>query len=196
VFKETISNQDINELDLKAFERTITVIDDANDLRSAFRKIRKERFVGFDTETKPNFRKGESNRVSLVQIALSEEVFLVRINHTGITNMLADFFESPDILKIGVALRDDIKDLQDIRRFKPAGFMELNQIVKDIGIESNGLRKLTAIILGFRISKNAQTSNWENPTLTERQRQYAATDAWVCYEMYSKLLKQGFISGL
>ncbi len=196
MFKETISNQDINELDLKAFERTITVIDDANDLRSAFRKIRKERFVGFDTETKPNFRKGESNRVSLVQIALSEEVFLVRINHTGITNMLADFFESPDILKIGVALRDDIKDLQDIRRFKPAGFMELNQIVKDIGIESNGLRKLTAIILGFRISKNAQTSNWENPTLTERQRQYAATDAWVCYEMYSKLLKQGFISGL
>lgn len=196
MFKETISNQDINELELKAFERTITVIDDANDLRSAFRKIRKERFVGFDTETKPNFRKGESNRVSLVQIALSEEVFLVRINHTGITNMLADFFESPDILKIGVALRDDIKDLQDIRRFKPAGFMELNQIVKDIGIESNGLRKLTAIILGFRISKNAQTSNWENPTLTERQRQYAATDAWVCYEMYSKLLKQGFISGL
>ena len=193
MFRETISNEDINELELKGFEGQITVIEDGNKLRAAFQKIRKHKFVGFDTETKPNFKKGESNQVSLVQLALPDEVFLIRINHTGITDTLVHFFESADILKIGVALRDDIKDLQTIRDFKPVNFIEINQAVKEIGIESNGLRKLTAIILGFRISKNAQTSNWENPELTDKQKQYAATDAWVCYEMYRELYEKGFI---
>ena len=193
MFKETISNEAINELELQGFTGQITVIEDPGQLYAAFQKIKKSPFVGFDTETKPNFKKGEANQVSLVQIAVADEVFLVRIHYTGMTDLLVNFFESTNVLKIGVALRDDIKDLQTIRDFKPANFIELNQIVKDIGIESNGLRKLTAIILGFRISKSAQTSNWENLELTDKQKQYAATDAWVCYEMYRELLDRGFI---
>ncbi|WP_185154244.1 3'-5' exonuclease [Fulvivirga sp. M361] len=193
MFAETISNEEINELDLKGYEGKITVVDNTSDLAPVFRKLKKETFVGFDTETKPSFRKGESNKVSLLQLAGADEVFLIRLNYTGITDQLKDFLAS-DVLKVGVALRDDIKDLQRLRHYKPQGFLELNQIVKDIGIESNGLRKLTAILLDFRISKAAQTSNWENAELTPKQLQYAATDAWVCYEMYKKLVDQGYIS--
>ena len=192
IFVPTISNQEINELELNSFSGEICLIEKKEELSQAFYHIKKERFVGFDTETKPSFRKGEINQVSLIQIATSSQVFLIRINKIGIGDVVHHFLESGHIQKVGVALRDDIKDLQSIRHFRPAGFLELNQLVKGIGIESNGLRKLTAIILGFRISKSAQTSNWENAELTDKQKSYAATDAWVCYEMYDRLTKQGY----
>ena len=157
------------------------------------RRVNRQDYIGFDTETKPTFRKGEVNDVSLIQLAIPDEVILIRINKTGLTSGLINLFESDKVKKIGVALRDDIKDLQRLGEFEAANFIELNHLVKDIGIESNGLRKLTAIILGFRISKSAQTSNWENHELSPKQKSYAATDAWVCYEMYQNLLKRGFI---
>ena len=188
----TISNQEVNELELNSFSGEICLIEKKEDLGEAFYHIQKEGFVGFDTETKPSFRRGEINQVSLIQIATSSQVFLIRINKIGIGDIILKFLESERIQKVGVALRDDIKDLQSIRQFRPAGFLELNQLVKGIGIESNGLRKLTAIILGFRISKSAQTSNWENVELTDKQKSYAATDAWVCYEMYYRLTEKGY----
>ncbi|MEJ2005901.1 MAG: 3'-5' exonuclease domain-containing protein 2, partial [Cyclobacteriaceae bacterium] len=123
-----------------------------------------------------------------------DQAYLIRLNHTGVTRELRDFFSTEEITKVGVALRDDIKELQELSHFEPAGFVELNKLVKDIGIESNGLKKLTGIILGFRISKNAQTSNWENEVLSEKQLTYAATDAWVCVEMYRRLHKQGLLA--
>ncbi len=192
IFVPTISNQEVNELELNSFSGEICLIEKKEDLGEAFYHIQKEGFVGFDTETKPSFRRGEINQVSLIQIATSSQVFLIRINKIGIGDIILKFLESERIQKVGVALRDDIKDLQSIRQFRPAGFLELNQLVKGIGIESNGLRKLTAIILGFRISKSAQTSNWENVELTDKQKSYAATDAWVCYEMYYRLTEKGY----
>ncbi len=193
MFSASISNPEVNELELKGYEGSITVIDDKRDLGEVLKKVHYEPFIGFDTETKPAFKKGEVNEVSLIQLAIPDGVFLIRINKTGLTNGIVRLFESEEVAKIGVALRDDIKDLKRQRHFNAAGFIELNQLVKEIGIESNGLRKLTAIILGFRISKSAQTSNWENAELTHKQKTYAATDAWVCYEMYSSLLNKGFI---
>jgi ribonuclease D len=193
MFATTISNLEINALELGKFEGNIHLITDEKALKEALKNISKHVVVGFDTESKPTFNKGEFNNVSLIQISTEEDAYLIRVNMTGITNELRSFLETDRITKVGVALRDDLKDLKKLRSFTPGGFVELNQLVKEIEIECNGLRKLTAIILGFRISKNAQVSNWENVTLTEKQLDYAATDAWVCVAMYHKLTRQGYI---
>ncbi len=193
MFPANITNEEINELDLHQYDGKIVVISEEKKIRKALDEIRRSTVVGFDTETKPSFKKGVRNDPSLLQVALEKKVFLFRLNYTGITPHLADFLSDGDIKKIGVALRDDIKELQAMENFSADGFLELPKLVKPLGIESNGLRKLTAIILGFRISKSAQTSNWENETLTEKQLAYAATDAWVCHQMYDKLVRQGYL---
>ena len=196
MFATTISNVEINELELDRFEGKIHLITEAKELKAALKTLSKEKVVGFDTESKPAFKKGEFNNISLIQIATETDAYLIRINKTGITNELHGFLENKKITKVGVALRDDLRDLNKLRPFNPGSFEELNHMVKDIGIEANGLRKLTAIILGFRISKNAQVSNWENETLTEKQIYYAATDAWVCISMYNKLVDQGWLENV
>lgn len=193
MYASTISSEEINEMDLQRYEGKIHILTDASQIARAMKKISAERAVGFDTESKPAFRKGEVNDVSLIQIATQKEVFLIRVNLTGLTPELVSFLENEKLLKIGVALRDDIKDLRRLHDFNPAGFIELNKMVTEIGIESNGLRKLTAIILGFRISKSAQISNWESEKLSDKQLSYAATDAWVCIEMYNELVKKGYV---
>lgn len=187
MFATNISKEEINELDLGKYEGLIKIIDREDQLKAAFEEISKSKIVGFDTETKPVFVKGETNDVSLLQIAVKDVVYLIRIHITGLTSEIIDFFENDSIRKIGVGLRDDLIFLQRIKNFEPAGFVELNEMVNELNIEANGLRKLTAIILGFRISKNAQVSNWEANVLNDKQVNYAATDAWVCLEMFEKL---------
>lgn len=193
MYPSTITKDEINALKLDQYEGKIHVISDESRVHGAIEKIKKHKVVGFDTESKPTFKRGEYNHVALVQIALPNDVYLFRINGMGISDSMIDFFEDQSIIKVGVALRDDLIDLKKIRKFKPASFQELNHLVKDIGIESNGLRKLVAIILGFRISKSAQVTNWEAPRLTKKQVQYAATDAWVCLEMYRQLEQKGYL---
>lgn len=196
MYPSTISNEEVNALELCRYEGKIQIITKAEQLPDVLRKIGREKVIGFDTETKPAFKKGQVNQVSLVQIATEKVVYLIRINFTGLTKELLAFLEDEKRLKIGVALRDDLIDLRKLKEFTPGGFVELNKLVKDIGIESNGLRKLTAIILGFRISKSAQISNWESETLTDKQINYAATDAWVCLKMYNELTRKGYLDHL
>ena len=193
LFKPTITRDEINELDLQKYEGTVTLVDKEEELYKAFRIINAHDCVGFDTETKPVFVSGRYNHVSLIQIAIPGNVYLIRANLLGLSEQVCGFFENEGIKKIGVALTDDIKDLRKLREFNPQGFLELSDLVNVIGIESNGLRKLTATILGFRISKNAQVSNWEATVLTEKQIRYAATDAWVCLVMYQKLSGLGVV---
>ncbi|MDA7803791.1 3'-5' exonuclease domain-containing protein 2 [Crocinitomix sp.] len=187
MFEPNITKDAINELPLEKYEGEIVVVDKIEDIPKSFEEISRFTEVGFDTETKPVFVKGGYNDVALLQIAIPNKVFLVRISLTGITAEIISFFENESITKLGVGLRDDIIFLQRIQNFAPAGFLELNEMVNEIDIEANGLRKLTAIILGFRISKNAQVSNWEAAELNYKQTRYAATDAWVCLKMYNKL---------
>lgn len=193
MFQETISNEEVNSLELGQFDGEIVLAHSKKEVQSVLEEIWKEEVIGFDTETKPSFQKGVKNSVSLVQLATPEKAYLIRLNHSGLTRDLRDLLATPKITKVGIALRDDLKDLQDLSSFDPDGFVELNKLVKQIGIQSNGLRKLVAIILGFRVSKSAQTSNWENEILSEKQQRYAATDAWVCIEMYQHLVKNGHI---
>ena len=149
-------------------------------------------FVGFDTETKPNFVKGKFNDVALVQIALENKVFLLQISQIGMTEKMMNFFSS-NVKKIGIALHDDVKALQRLHPFNHKEFINLNSITSGLGIKNQGMRKLAAIILKKRISKSQQLSNWEDTKLTEAQISYAATDAWVCWRMYSELLGKGLI---
>ncbi len=192
-FEKNISREDLNELPLKQYTGSIQVIDDTSKLHQALGKLQRHNTVGFDTETKPSFSKGEYHPVAMVQLATVDEVFLIRLSNIGLTQNLAEFLANDAIKKIGVSIRDDLIALQELRSFLPAGFVELHDVVKQLGIESEGLRKLTATFLGFRISKSQQTSNWEKQELKPGQITYAATDAWCCLEIYKKLERQGYL---
>ncbi len=192
MYQVKISNEEINQLDLIQFEGETAVISKPEKVSACFIEIMKAKSVGIDTETRPNFKKGVIHPIALLQIAIPDKVFIFRLLATGITNAMVRFFES-DIKKIGIALHDDIKALQRKRKFLPQGFISLGSITTSLGIENQGLRKLTAIILGGRISKGQQLSNWENEILTSAQIRYAATDAWTCWKMYNTLDKQGHI---
>jgi ribonuclease D len=187
-FLPNISIDEIKNLELRSFNGEIVLVENINDFRHAIKRFENSKVLGFDTETRPSFRKGRKNRVSLLQLSGKNFSCLFRINKIGIPDELRDILASPDIVKAGVAIHDDLRFLGQIRKFQPAGFIDLQKFVKDFGIESSGLKKLTAIILGFRISKNQQVTDWEAVTLSEPQKVYAATDAWVCYEIYTKLL--------
>ncbi|MBS1950012.1 MAG: 3'-5' exonuclease domain protein [Cytophagales bacterium] len=187
--KISITAEEINVLPLRAFEGDIILIDQPKEISKAFEFINEQPLVGFDTETKPVFVRGHQNKVALMQIALPEKVYLIRLNKVGITTEIIHFLENTNILKAGIALRDDIKALQRLKKFEPQGIVELAQLAKSSGLREEGVKKLTGLLLGFRISKVAQTSNWEASLLNEKQLSYAATDAWVCLEIY-KSLKQ------
>jgi len=187
-YRENISADEIKELDLSWFEGEIIVVDNFRTLNSVLPRIFKSEVLGFDTETKPSFKKGRNNKVSLIQLADENLACLFRINKIGIPDKLADILSDPGIIKSGVAIHDDIRILSGIRKFSPAGFIDLQTFVKNYGIESSGLKKLTAIVLGFRISKRQQVTDWEAINLTEAQQIYAATDAWVCHQIYNTLI--------
>ncbi len=186
-YLENITIEEITEYELSWFKGEIIVIDDLEKFREVFPRLRKSKILGFDTETKPSFKKGRKNIVSLIQLSNSELACLIRINKTGIPQELSDLLANPHITKVGVAIHDDIKFLSNVKKFAPGGFIDLQSYVRAFGIQSSGLKKLAAIVLGCRISKRQQVTDWEAVELSDAQKIYAATDAWVCYEIYSKL---------
>ncbi|BDD11251.1 3'-exoribonuclease [Fulvitalea axinellae] len=189
-FQTDISKDEINDMPLLRYEGKVTLVNNPDQVVPALEKIRQHDVAGFDTETRPAFRKGQRYDVALVQVAIPGEVFLFRLNSTGLTPDLAEYLANRSFKKVGVALHDDIKDLRRLRDFSPEGFVELGDMTKVLGIKKTGLRNLAAIILGGRVSKSQQTSNWEKPELTEGQIRYAATDAWVSIRIYEELLEE------
>lgn len=188
-FRPEVSKQELTGYDKIAFEGKIICIDNSEDVNVAVADLGRYTRLGFDTETRPAFKKGQKYDVSLLQLSARNKAYLFRLNMTGLPQQLAAILANPAIAKIGVAIHDDIKALQKLRKFTPAGFIELQDLVKGYGITSAGLKKLSAIILGSTISKRQQVTNWENPTLTQAQKIYAATDAWVSLKIYEKLLE-------
>jgi ribonuclease D len=183
----SITAEEINNLPLKTFTGKTVVVSDPQQLAKIVKEIESFDVVGFDTETRPSFKKGQVFQVSLLQLAIPKKVFLIRLNHTGVTEELAALFSNRGIVKAGVGIRDDLKALQKLRPFQPANCYDLSTLAKEAGLQVESVKKLTALLLGFRISKSAQTSNWEVITFTQKQIEYAATDAWVCLELYHKL---------
>ncbi len=187
-FAKSISREEINELPLKAFEGKIHVVEKENDIIKAVTFLSKFDKIGFDTETKPSFKKGRTNKVSLLQLSNSDTAFLFRLNGKGLHPDIANLLANKSITKIGVAIRDDIIALQKLRKFEADAFVDLQTFVKKLGFQNFSLQKLAALVLGFRISKAKRLSNWESQQLSKAQLKYAATDAWVSLEIYNKLL--------
>lgn len=190
-YPATISAEEIEKKDLSWFRGEIVLIDNISLFREVFPRLLHSPILGFDTETRPSFRKGRKNRVSLIQLANSEVACLFRINRIGIPDELAALLANPEVIKAGVAVHDDIRFLKKVNGFNPSGFVDLQKFVKEYGIENSGLKKLAAIVLGIRISKRQQVSDWEADQLTEAQQVYAATDAWVCHQIYNRLTGKG-----
>jgi len=193
MFEKSITKKEINDLPLFKYEGKIVIAATEKQIDKAVFEIEKHDLVGFDTETKPAFKKGQFNHVALIQVAAPNKVYLLRIHQIGITISLLKFLSNDKITKIGIALDDDLIALNRKRKFEPRGFIDLNKIAPTLGIENIGARNLSALLLNSRISKNQQVSNWENPSLTEPQIRYAATDAWICLEMYNRLKQWGYI---
>lgn len=145
--------------------------------------------LGFDTETKPSFRKGHQNTVALLQVSTNDTCFLFRLHRTGLCPSINKLLETTEVRKIGLSWHDDILSLKKCGEFQPKGFIDLQDHMKELGIEDTGLAKLYANIFGQRISKREQLSNWEADVLSEKQKVYAATDAWACVMLYKEYLR-------
>ena len=186
-YPDRISKEEINDLPIRSFPGTIRLINSAEELDLAIPALRRENILGFDTETKPTFRKGVLHLPSLLQLATGRTVYLIRLNHVEEYDKLFPILGSPTCLKVGVAVKDDIVGLQKMKEFDASGFVDIATLSKTLGIQTIGLRSLTALFLKFRISKKAQVSNWARKELSLSQVQYAATDAWVSRKIFLKL---------
>lgn len=189
MFQISILPEDIEKLELAAFDGEICVIDRKGpEYDVAVRFLARQKMLGFDTESRPSFSPGQPHYgVSLLQLSGPGKAFLFRVKSCGIDDRLAAILSNESILKIGAAVNDDVRGLQKYKDFKEAGFVDLQKIVWEYGIRDKSVKKMAAIIMGVRISKTQQLSNWEAAELSEPQRKYAATDAWICREMYKKL---------
>ena len=182
-----ISKEAINDLPLARWQGPVRVIATAEEARLAAQQCQSEHLLGFDTETRPAFRKGQSFPPSLLQLATADEVFLFQLRHVGLPGALLRLLGDPAVVKAGVGLDFDLKSLQDLRPFQPRGFVDLARVARQKGIRNNGLRGLAAAVCGIRISKSARTTNWANDLLTPQQIRYAATDAWIGRELFLRL---------
>lgn len=193
-FASSITVDEIEALEIATFPGEITVVPTAHspEFFQAMEYLGAQEVIGFDTETKPCFvPKVPRNKMAILQLSGPDRAYIFRLQQVGVPPKLAALLGSPKILKIGAAVHDDIRGLQEYRRFIPKGFVDLQRLAPAYGIEEKSVRKMAAIILNRRVSKSQQLSNWESSHLSEAQLRYAAIDAWICREMYYKLNAEG-----
>ena len=193
MYAVSIDKQVINEMPLVNFEGHIHVIDAVSGVKSAVMALRTASVVGFDTETRPSFKRGEHHTVALLQLSTNTDAFLFRLNKTGMPDPLKHFLEDESIVKVGLSTTDDFHQLARMSNLHPGGFIELQQLVKQYSIIDMSLQKIFAILFRQKISKGQQLSNWEAPKLSDAQQRYAAIDAWACLRIYEFLNANGFI---
>lgn len=187
-----ISKEQVAALPTVSFPGRTILIDNVADARAAMTWLAKQPMVGFDTETRPSFKKGCLHKPSLMQLSTTDDCFLLRLNHIGLTEPLIEFLQNENIVKIGLSVNDDFRCLHRIAPFNPGGFIELQNYVKQFGIADNSLQKIYAIIFNGRISKAQRLTNWEAEHLTDAQQAYAALDAWACMKIYNYLREGHF----
>ena len=179
-----ISREEINGLPIRRYEGPVRLIAAPPDLQRAMQEIRRESVLGFDTETRPAFRPGESYLPSLVQFATAEAVYLFQVQQGDYSGALREIFSSDKTVKAGVSVSDDLRNLKKLFEFEERAVVDLGQVAKRHGLKQTGVRNLAGIFLGTRIPKGAKTTNWAVRRLTPQQITYAATDAWACRELY------------
>lgn len=187
-----IAKADIAQMPADLFTGRIIVIHSAADVEKAVRYLKGFPVLGIDTETRPSFAKGKTYEVALMQVSTEDTCFLFRLNYIGMPDALIELLQSNQ-LKVGLSLKDDIHSLHRKHSFEPRGFLDLQGYVKEMGIEAQSLQKIYALLFGMKISKSQRLTNWEADVLTDRQKGYAATDAWACIRIYKYLeeLKRG-----
>lgn len=174
----------INELPLIRFQGSIQMAEDGKSFKKFADRLAKQRILGFDIECKPNFKRGPNNPPALLQIATADQAFLFRLYPLMRLGPLKEILENPNIIKTGVAIKDDVYNLKKIEEFEAGGFEDLAPLAQSLEIEQTGLRNLTAIFFSHRLSKSSQLSNWQKRPLSNSQMNYAATDAWISRELY------------
>ncbi len=181
-----IAKADIVQMPAALFTGRIIVIHSVSDVEKAVRYLKGFPVLGIDTETRPSFAKGKTYEVALMQVSTEDTCFLFRLNYIGMPDALIGLLQSNQ-LKVGLSLKDDIHSLHRKHSFEPRGFLDLQGYVKEMGIEAQSLQKIYALLFGKKISKSQRLTNWEADVLTDRQKGYAATDAWACIRIYKYL---------
>lgn len=191
--KKTIYNKIdkklIADLPLAQFEGRIVVILTAGETERAVNYLLSKPILGFDTETRPSFQRGRQHQVSLLQVAAEDICFLFRLNHTGMTPAIIRLLEDNSVTKVGLSWHDDLNSLRKIGSFKTGHFIDIQNLINDLGIEDMSLQKIYANLFGQKISKRQQLSNWEADILNDKQKIYASTDAWACIRIYEEIIK-------
>lgn len=187
-FQSTITNEQTAELPSARFDGRIVIVDCEEKILEACKDLAAHKIIGFDTETRPSFKAGVTNKVALLQLSTPTCCYLIRLCRTKLHAAILKILSNHEIKKIGADVMGDIRSLHELRNFKERGFIDLQQMASFWGIEEKSLRKMSALVLGQRVSKAQRLSNWEASTLTPQQQMYAATDAWVCIEIYQKLM--------
>lgn len=179
----------IADLPVAVFPGRVIVVLSSREADKAVDYLLCQSILGIDTETRPSFKKGHSNQVSLLQVSTHDTCFLFRLNHTGLTPAIIRLLEDKTVPKIGLSLHDDIAALHRKGEFQPGSFVDLQKHVGEIGVQDLSLQKLYANFFGKKISKSQQLTNWESDVLNEKQKAYAATDAWACIMLYEELIR-------
>lgn len=188
-----ITREEMNALPIRRYDGTVHLVETADMLERAAEDILRESAVGFDTETRPAFRKGESHLPALAQVATARAVYLFPLQRLDCSGLLAELLGEPRIVNAGVALADDLRQLQQLFAFEAAAALDLGHVARRHGLKQTGLRNLTGIFLGTRIPKGTKTTNWAARRLTPQQIAYAATDAWACRELYLRFADLGLL---
>jgi ribonuclease D len=181
------------DLPIRRYEGEICLVTTPHELARALADFRQESVVGFDTETRPAFRKGESHLPCLVQAATARCVYLFQLRRTNAAPVLAELLGEPRIVKAGVALADDLRALRQVFAFTEKNILDLGVAARRYGLSQTGVRNLAGMLLGFRIPKGSRTSNWATPQLSAAQITYAATDAWACRELFLSFRRLGLL---
>ncbi len=187
MFQSEMTKEEVAGLELIQYEGPISVIDSMRSFEHEIDPIANHSILGFDTETRPSFKKGQVYPTSMIQLASFDQAWLVRVSRIGYPKQLQDLLSREHTIKVGSGLNDDLRKLRSDFQFEPGGFLDLQRYVEAFHIQEKGLKKLSGIVLGRRISKSQQVSNWDADNLTETQLRYAATDAWICLKIYNSL---------
>ena len=189
-FKASITNEEVAAMPKCAFPGIVEIIDTKEKAVEACAYLMQKSIIGFDTETRPSFKAGVSNKTALLQLSSEERCSLFRLSQMKMCRDIIRVLESANVVKVGAAVRDDIKGLQKLRQFHPKGFVDLQSLAGEWGIEEKSVRKLAGVVLGSSVSKAQRLSNWEAANFTPAQISYAATDAWVCLRIYEVLMNE------
>jgi ribonuclease D len=186
-YQNEISKEEVAALELIQYEGPIRVIDTPETFEENIGDLENEPVLGFDTETRPSFKKGKVYPTSLIQLATLDQAWIIRVSRMGYPEALLKLLSGDSPLKIGLGLQDDLRRLRTDFQFEPGGFLDLQHYVEAFKIDEKGLKKISGIVLNKRISKSQQVSNWDADVLSEAQLRYAATDAWICLMIYNSL---------